>query len=95
MLRQPIKTHQREVLRFVLQWLVLRALRYVQLDSSFQGCTKAPSHLDSLIRRDRDLEKVSAQEVSAQGYHHLHPYGKSDSIPPDNERPRPNRDANP
>jgi hypothetical protein len=33
--RQPIKTHQRAVSRFVLQWLVLQALRYVQWDLSF------------------------------------------------------------
>jgi hypothetical protein len=34
--RQPIKTHQREASRFVLQWLVLQALRYVQWDLSFK-----------------------------------------------------------
>ena len=38
--RQPIKKHQRGVSRFVLQWLVLLALRYVQWDLSFNGCTK-------------------------------------------------------
>jgi hypothetical protein len=38
--RQPIKTYQREVSRFVLQWLVLLALRYVQLDLSFKGIRK-------------------------------------------------------
>jgi hypothetical protein len=38
--RQPIKTHQREVSRFVLQWLVLQALRCVQLDLSFKGLRK-------------------------------------------------------
>ena len=47
--RQPIKTHQKEVSRFVLQWLVLRALRYVQWDLSSKGCTKVHSHLDSLV----------------------------------------------
>jgi hypothetical protein len=52
--RQPIKTHQREVSRFVLQWLVLRALRYVQWDLSFKGPRKAHSRLDSLIRSDRE-----------------------------------------
>jgi hypothetical protein len=37
--RQPIKTHQREVSRFVLQWLVPLVLRYVQWDLSFKVCT--------------------------------------------------------
>ena len=47
--RQPIKTHQREVSRFVLQWLVLLVLRYVQWDLSFKGMYGAHSHLDSLV----------------------------------------------
>jgi hypothetical protein len=38
--RQPIKTHQREVSRFVLQWLVLQALRCVQWDLSLKGLRK-------------------------------------------------------
>jgi hypothetical protein len=38
--RQPIKTHQREVSRFVLQWLVLQALRCVQWDLSFKVVRK-------------------------------------------------------
>ena len=52
MLQPPIERHQRGVSQFVLQWLVLRALRYVQCDLSLLGYTKEYSHLDSLIRRD-------------------------------------------
>jgi hypothetical protein len=55
--RQPIKTHQREASRFVLQWLVLKGLRCVQRDLSLKGFTKAHSCLDSLIRRDRYWDK--------------------------------------
>jgi hypothetical protein len=46
--RQPIKKHQRGVWLFVLQWLVLRALRYVR-DLSSKGSTKVHSHLDALF----------------------------------------------
>jgi hypothetical protein len=53
MRRQPIKKHQRGASLFVLQWLVLRALRYVQCDLSSLGYTKVYCHLDSLVRHDR------------------------------------------
>ena len=53
--RQPIKTYQRKVSRFVLQWLVPQAPRCVQWDFSFKGCTKAHTRLDSRIKRARDV----------------------------------------
>jgi hypothetical protein len=49
--RRPIKKHQRGVSLFVLQWLVLRALRYVQWNLSSKSCTKVHPHLDSLSRK--------------------------------------------
>jgi hypothetical protein len=49
--RRPIKKHQRGVSLFVLQWLVLRALRYVQWNLSSKRCTKVHPHLDSLSRK--------------------------------------------
>ena len=66
MRRQPIKKHQRGVSLFVLQWLVLRALRYVQCDLSSLGYTKVYSHLDSLIRRDwyADLPSLNNSPIA-------------------------------
>ena len=66
MRRQPIKKHQRGVSLFVLQWLVLRALRYVQCDLSSLGYTKVYCHLDSQIRGDwyADLPSLNNSPIA-------------------------------